>query len=682
MTSSAILADAACDAASGLTGSIGRAVAALLRRQRDDGHFRFELEADAAIPAEYLLLKHFLGEVDPDEERLHAAYLRRRQEAHGGWPMLVGGGASVSATVKCYFALKAAGDPIDAPHMVRARAVILAAGGAVNVNIFTRITLALFGIVPWRAVPVMPVELMHAPGWFPFHMYKISFWARDTLAPLMVLMALKPRAANPRGITLNELFLEPPFAVKHWPQTDNQTGPWGAVFGGLDRVLRLVEPLFPKRTRRSAIAKAAAFARDRLNGEDGFGAIFPSIAYTLVMFKVLGEPEDSSDMRDARAAFAKLVHHGEGEAYCQPCLSPVWDTVLSAAALMEAVAGDPAAAGGPIGAEPDVNGAVERALDWLLPQQILDLKGDWAYRKPDLRPGGWTFMYANPWYPDLDDTAVVVMAYDRARRETGTLRFDEPIARAVEWCLGMQSRNGGWASYDADNTASYLNYIPFADHGALLDPPTADVTARVVAMLGQLGETAGGCEPLRRGIDFLVAEQHPEGSWFGRWGVNYVYGTWSVLCALAAAGVTHDHPAIRRGVDWLLRIQNGDGGWGEDDHGYSREYRGYRAAPSAASQTAWALLGLMAVGEVDREGSGASAVRRGIAFLQDTQGSDGFWPEDLHTGTGFPRVFYLRYDGYPKVFPLLALARYRNLADRIPGAKPSRRSRGAEQAGF
>ena len=675
MTSSAILTDTAFDGANGLTRSIGQAVTALMRRQRNDGHFRFELEADAAIPAEYLLLKHFLGEVDPAEERLHTAYLRRRQESHGGWPMLVGGACSVSATVKCYFALKAAGDPVDAPHMVRAREAILKAGGAVNVNIFTRITLALFGIVPWRAVPVMPVELMHAPGWFPFHMFKVSFWARDTLAPLMVLMALKPRAANPRGITLDELFIEPPFAVKHWPQTDNQVGLWGAVFGALDRGLHLVGPLFPKRTRATAIAKAVRFVRERLNGEDGFGAIFPSVAYTLVMFKVLGEPEEGQDMRDARAAFAKLVHHGEGEAYCQPCLSPVWDTVLSAQSLMEAAAGDPLAAGGPIGGEPDMGSAVTRALDWLLPQQILDLKGDWAHRKPGLRPGGWTFMYANPHYPDLDDTALIVMAYDRARRETGTSRFDEAISRAVEWCLGMQSRNGGWGAYDADNTASYLNYIPFADHGALLDPPTADVTARVVAMLGQLGETADGCEPLRRGLAFLLAEQHPEGSWFGRWGINYVYGTWSVLCALAAARVPHDHPAIRRGVAWLVRIQNADGGWGEADYGYRRDYRGYRAAASAASQTAWAVLGLMAVGEASRDGAGCAAVRRGIAFLQDTQGADGFWLEDLHTGTGFPRVFYLRYDGYPKVFPLLALARYRNLAGRTLAD-------GAVQAGF
>ena len=312
----------------------------------------------------------------------------------------------------------------------------------------------------------------------------------------------------------------------------------------------------------------------------------------------------------------------------------------------------------------DAHAAAERALDWLLPHQILDVKGDWAYKRPDLRPGGWTFMYNNAHYPDLDDTAVIVMALDRVRRATGTRRYDEPIARAVEWVVGMQSANGGWASYDVDNTAYYLNYIPFADHGALLDPPTADVTARCVAMLGQLGERASTSEALRRGLEYLIAEQHVEGSWFGRWGVNYVYGTWSVLCGLAAAGVEASHTSMQRAAAWLTQIQNADGGWGEDDHGYSRDYKGYKPSPSAPSQTAWAILGLMAAGEVD-----SPAIRRGIAHLQHVQATDGLWDEDLHTGTGFPRVFYLRYDGYPKFFPLLAMARYRNLQSGISASR-------------
>ena len=326
---------------------------------------------------------------------------------------------------------------------------------------------------------------------------------------------------------------------------------------------------------------------------------------------------------------------------------------MSAHALMEAGAAEDACLSATTAP------AIERALDWLLPQQYLEFKGDWAYQRPNLRPGGWTFMYSNPHYPDLDDTAVIVMALDRARRHSGTRRFDEAISRAREWVLGMQSANGGWASYDVDNTSYYLNYIPFADHGALLDPPTVDVTARCVSMLGQLGDRPDRSTALQRGVAYMLAEQHAEGSWFGRWGINYVYGTWSVLSALMTVGIEPSHPAIQRAVAWLASTQNVDGGWGEDDHGYGRDYDGFKPAASAASQTAWALLGLMAAGEVD-----SSAVRRGIAYLRDKQGGDGFWAEDVHTGTGFPRVFYLRYDGYPKFFPLMAMARYCNLAGK------------------
>jgi squalene-hopene/tetraprenyl-beta-curcumene cyclase len=622
--------------------AIRRATAALLREQHRDGHFQFDLEADAAIPAEAILVKHFLGEPDLELERKTAAYLRRLQEPHGGWPMLAKGELNISASVKAYFALKIAGDSIDAPHMVRAREAILKAGGAVNVNVFTKTFLALFGIVPWRAVPVMPVEIMHAPRWFPFHLYKISYWARATLVPLLVVMSLKPRARNPRSVTIDELFLVPPQDVRRWPKTANQTGAWGLGFAVLDKVLHVAEPFFPARTRASAIEKAMAFVRHRLNGEDGFGAIYPSIAYTLMMFKIMDVPEDHPDMIAARAAFAKLMADNGEEGFCQPCLSPIWDTVLSAHALMEAL--------------PETSRPAEQALDWLIPHQVLDLKGDWAYRRPQLRPGGWAFQYSNTFYVDLDDTAVVVMAMDRARTETGTDRYDEAIDRGREWVVGMQSSNGGWAAYDVDNTSYYLNHIPFADHGALLDPPTSDVTARCVSMLGQLGERLETSEAVRRGIAFLLAEQHAEGSWFGRWGLNYVYGTWSVLCARNAVGIDRRHPAVRRAIAWLKTIQNQDGGWGEDDAGYAVDYTGYKPCESTASQTAWALLGLMAAGEVDSE-----AVRRGIAYLEASQSADGFWDEVRYTAVGFPRVFYLRYGGYPKFFPLWALARYRNL---------------------
>ena len=628
--------------AGSLEGAIARGTQALIDQQRDDGHFAFELEADATIPAEYIMLKHFLGERDPPMENKVAAYLRRTQEDYGGWPMLRGGGLNMSASVKAYFALKLVGDSVDAPHMVRARDAILAHGGAAYSNVFTRTSLALFGIVPWRAVPVMPIEIMLAPAWFPFHIYKISYWARDTLIPLMVLTALKPRARNPRGVGIDELFVTPPDKIRRWPKGPNQIGPWGVIFGALDKLLHATQPFFPKASRARAIDKAVEFIRERLNGVDGMGAIFPPIVNIVMMFDTLGWPKDHPEVAITRAAVEKLMAIKDDEAYCQPCLSPVWDTALSAHALMES-------------GEAQQEHA-DRCLAWLEPLQVLDLKGDWAFQKPDLRPGGWAFQYNNAHYPDLDDTAVVAMAMDRAQAKAGHRRYDAAIARAKEWVIGLQSRDGGWAAFDADNTSYYLNYIPFADHGALLDPPTADVTARVVSMLAQLGDTAETSVPMRRGIEYLMREQVSEGSWFGRWGMNYVYGTWSVLCAFNAADSGHDAPSVRRAVEWLVKIQNPDGGWGEDDKGYALKYTGYTPAASTPSQTSWAILGLMAAGEIDHP-----AVARGIDYLTETQGTDGFWPEERYTATGFPRVFYLRYHGYSKFFPVWAMSRYRNL---------------------
>ncbi|MDX7953220.1 squalene--hopene cyclase [Lichenihabitans sp. Uapishka_5] len=625
-----------------LQDTITRATRALRGQQRRDGHFAFELEADATIPSEYILLKHFLGEPEPEIERKIGVYLRRIQGPDGGWALVHGGELNMSATVKAYFALKMIGDPIDAPHMARAREAVLQRGGAATSNVFTRNTLALFGEVPWRAVPVMPVEIMLLPGWFPFHLNKISYWARTTLVPMMVLAALKPRARNPRGVTIRELFVTPPEAERHWPTAQPDSKLWGRVFGAIDAVLQRVEPLFPKSARKRAIDKAVAFTVERLNGEDGLGAIYPAMANSVMMFELLGFPLDSEAVKLARASIEKLMVVGEDEAYCQPCLSPVWDTALAAQALIET------------GFEGEAS--AERSLDWLIPRQVLDVVGDWAHNRPGVRPGGWAFQYENPHYPDLDDTAVVVMAMDRLAGKPGGEKYNEAIARGREWVVGLQSKNGGWGAFEADNVNHYLNAIPFADHGALLDPPTADVTARCVGMLAQLGERPDTSEPVRRGVDYLIADQEKDGSWFGRWGVNYIYGTWSVLCALNAAGLDHGSTTMRRAVAWLLAIQNADGGWGESDQSYEADRKGHRAAPSTASQTAWATLGLMAAGEIDNP-----AVKRGIDYLMAQQGDDGQWPEEEFTGTGFARVFYLRYHGYSKFFPLWATARYRNL---------------------
>ncbi len=627
-----------------LTRSIDSATEALLARQRPDGHWVFELEADATIPAEYVLLRHYLGEpVDTALEQKIAVYLRRIQGTHGGWPLFADGDLDVSATVKAYFALKMIGDSIDADHMRRAREAVLARGGAARANVFTRIMLALFGFVPWRAVPVMPIEIMLLPKWFPFHLDKISYWSRTVIVPLLVLMAKKPQARNAKGVRIDELFLEPPRTIGPAPKAPQQKASWFWFFRGVDNVLRATEPYFPKASQQRAFDRAVAWVTERLNGEDGLGAIFPAMANSVMMFDVLGYPESHPQRAIARASIEKLLAVHEHEAYCQPCVSPIWDTGLVCHALLE-VGGEGAVA------------QVKRGLDWLTPKQVLDVRGDWIARRPNLRPGGWAFQYANAHYPDVDDTAVVAMAMDRVQNLSGAKDFDASLVRAKEWILGMQSANGAWGAFDADNEFYYLNNIPFADHGALLDPPTEDVTARCLSMLGQFGETAASSEAVRRAIDYLRRTQLAEGSWYGRWGMNYIYGTWSVLCALNAAGVDHAAPEMRKARDWLVAIQNDDGGWGEDGSSYKLDYKGYERVPSTASQTAWALLGLMATGDVDHP-----AVARGIAYLTAQQGADGFWNEPRYTATGFPRVFYLRYHGYAKFFPLWALARYRNL---------------------
>jgi squalene-hopene/tetraprenyl-beta-curcumene cyclase len=624
--------------------AVSRAARALLGLQREDGHFIFELEADVSITAEFILLKHFLGE--PPDAKLEAkiaAYIRRKQAEHSGWPLYTDGPFNISSSVKAYFALKAVGDSPEADHMRRARAAILAHGGAANANVFTRALLALFGAIPWRGVPVMPVEIILLPRWFPFHLTKVSYWSRTVITPLMVVTAAKPRARNPRGVTIDELFTKPPETVRRWPGAPHQKFPWTTLFAGLDSVLRLVEPFFLKSSRERAIAKAVEFVEERLNGEDGLGAIYPAMAYSLLMFLALGyERLDPRIVQILNAIHKLLVVH-EDEAYCQPCVSPVWDTGLACHALMEA-GGD------------DVAAPIRAGLSWLEPLQITDVAGDWAVQRPNVRPGGWAFQYANAYYPDVDDTAVVGMAMDRFAAHGRD--YAKAIARGKEWIEGLQSGNGGWGAFDADNDYEYLNYIPFADHGALLDPPTADVSARCVSLLGQLGETPASNPILARAVDYLLKTQEKDGSWFGRWGMNYIYGTWSVLSAFNAIKFDSRNASVHKAVTWLKAIQNPDGGWGEGGESYALDYAGYQRAPSTPSQTAWGLLGLMAAGMVDD-----ATVLSGINYLAKTQGEDGFWKEERFTATGFPRVVFLRYHGYAKYFPLWAMARYRNLKE-------------------
>ncbi len=623
--------------------AIGRASRALMDLQREDGHWVFELEADATIPAEFVLLKYYLGEPEDLElERKVGVYLRRIQGAHGGWPLYHGGAFDISASVKAYFALKMIGDDIEAPHMKRAREAILKAGGAAATNVFTRFQLALYGVGPWNTIPTMPVELILVPRWFPIHLNRMSYWARTVIVPLLVLQVKKPVARNARGIRVDELYQT---EVKARPKSAvaNRSAIWTWFFNSLDVVLKAVNPLWPRGLRQKAIDRCVAFVTERLNGEDGLGAIYPAMANSVMMFDVLGYAEDHPHRVLARRSVERLLVIKDEEAYCQPCVSPVWDTGLACHALLEA------------GGE-EAERRVEAGLQWLKPLQVLDVKGDWAEARPDVRPGGWAFQYNNAHYPDVDDTAVVAMAMDRAQKRQGSNGYDEAIDRGAEWILGLQSRNGGWGAFDADNDHYYLNNIPFADHGALLDPPTVDVSARCIGLLAQMG--VGMDDPrMKAAVDYIEKDQEADGSWFGRWGVNYVYGTWSALCALNAAGVDPQAPIVRKAVDWLVQIQNTDGGWGESCDSYALDYKGYEPAESRASQTAWALLGLMAAEENDHP-----AVARGIAWLKSHQDASGFWPEDHYTGGGFPRVFYLRYHGYSKFFPLWALARHRNLS--------------------
>jgi squalene-hopene/tetraprenyl-beta-curcumene cyclase len=622
-----------------LTAAIEAARANILSYQRADGCWQFELEADCTIPAEYILMLHYLGESDRLLESRLAEYLRNHQSRDGGWPLYPGGALDVSCSVKCYYALKLAGDRADAAHMAKARAAILAHGGAARSNVFTRIALALFGELPWRGVPFLPVEIVLLPRWFPFHLGKVSYWSRTVMVPLSVLTTLKPRAANPRDVHVRELFVTPPEEEKHYFHSRSLLN--RILFAG-EEIIRHLERLIPKRVRRRAMQRAEAWILERRNGDGGLGAIFPAMVNAYEALALMGYPAEHPARRETRKAIDDLLVVHDHEAWCQPCVSPVWDTGLTCLALQE---------------DRDAPAeAQRRALDWLLSRQLLDQPGDWREYRPRLAGGGWAFQYRNDAYPDLDDTAVVARALHQSPESE---KFSHAIERATDWLCGMQSKNGGFAAFDADNDHQWLNQIPFADHGALLDPPTSDVSGRVLALLSLLDRPRDR-EARERATRFLLDEQTPEGAWFGRWGTNYIYGTWSVLVALRAAGLATDAPAIRRAVRWLKSVQQADGGWGEGNDSYlNPELRG-RGARSGPAQTAWALLALMSAGEAS-----SPAVARGVEYLLKTQ-SGGDWHDARFNAPGFPRVFYLKYHGYSRYFPYWALVQFRNVRVRQP----------------
>lgn len=625
-----------------LNRAIEKAQDQLVSLQNDNGYWVFELEADCTIPSEYILMMNYLGEIDEALQSKIANYLRSRQSQDGSYPLFTGGFADISCSTKVYYALKLAGDSIEAEHMVRLRNYILSKGGAAKANVFTRIMLATFEQLPWRGVPYIPVEIMLFPSWFPFHLDKVAYWSRTVMVPLFILCTLKAKAKNPKKINILELFVTHPDEEQHYfPERTILN----KVFLGLDFLGRATRPLIPKKSRDLAIVKAKDWIIERLNGEDGLGGICPAMMAAYQALLLLGMPKDHELIVTARKAIDKLLVINEHDAYCQPCLSPVWDTALAALALQEVDKGLDAI-------NPVTNQSLTRAYEWLKSKQLSDEPGDWRISKPNLEGGGWAFQFENPYYPDVDDTAVVGFAM----AESKLPNLEESIHRATRWIVGMQSKNGGYGAFDVDNTHYYLNEIPFADHGALLDPPTSDVSARCAMLMAKVAQDHDEYLPaLERTIDYIRNEQEVDGAWFGRWGTNYIYGTWSALLGLEQTSLSKTDPMYVNAVKWLKSKQREDGGWGEDNASYHDKSLSGAYHFSTAFQTAWAVLGLMAAGEV-----ASPEVKAGINFILHNQQADGVWNDKCFTAPGFPKVFYLKYHGYDKFFPLWALARFRN----------------------
>jgi len=645
------------DWADELAGTVASARDGLFARQQPDGHWVGELEGDTILESEFVLLLAFLGRHDDPRIRPAANYLLQQQQPAGGWGNYLGGPPDVSVTVKAYFALKIAGHRADEPHMARAAEVIRALGGAEATNSFTRFYLALLGQVPYAACPSVPAEIILLPRWFYFNVYAMSAWSRTIFVPLSVVDAHKPVTRLPDAMHVRELFLAPP-ETPRWPaKPTKQWFSWTNFFLGVDWCFKKMERWGLTPLRRRAVRTAVNWMRERYSDSDGVGAIFPPMVYTAVVLKCLGVPDDDPEMKWALKQIDDLCIAEGDTLRLQPCLSPVWDTALSVIAAADAGAPPRACAG---------------AVEWLLDKEVRRA-GDWAKTVRGVEPGGWFFEYRNGFYPDTDDTSMVLIALARTGHATREACAG-PVHRALNWLLAMQNRDGGWAAFDRDIDKRVLEKVPFADHNAMLDPSCPDITARVLEALSHYGFRVGQ-PPVDAAVQFVLDRQEASGAWFGRWGVNYIYGTWQVLVGLQAIGFDMNAPAVRRAVRWLREAQNADGGWGESCASYDDPTTAGQGE-STASQTAWALLGLLAAGEAD-----SAEVRAGAEYLVGTQRADGGWAEAPFTGTGFPRVFYLKYHMYPVYFPLMALARYER-ALRAPdaGAPATVRADGAHAA--
>jgi squalene-hopene/tetraprenyl-beta-curcumene cyclase len=638
---------------------------ALLARQKPDGHWVGELQGDTILESEWILLMAFLGRERDDRVRQAANYILQHQQPAGGWSNYPGGPAELSVSVKAYLALKIAGHAADSPYMKRATDVIRSLGGPAQCNSFTKFYLALLGQFPYANCPAVPPEIVLLPRWFYFNVYAMSSWSRTIFVPLSIVSAHKPVRHLPAEMGIAELFLDPP-ETPLWPCSPSGGISWTNFFLGVDWLWKKVERWHLNPFRGQALRKAAAWMRAHYEDSDGLGAIFPPMIYTVIALKCLGVPDDDPEFRWAMQQLDDLMIPEGDTLRLQPCVSPVWDTALTLIGLADA------------GLSTD-NTALRKGVDWLLAKEVRR-PGDWSLANPDLEPAGWFFEYRNGFYPDTDDTAMVLMALARCATVTprsessrGALRSAPledsgrdvtAIARALKWLLGMQNRDGGWAAFDRDIDRKVLERVPFADHNAMLDPSCPDITARVLEALGHFGYDTTNPQ-VQRALAFLRRTQEPHGGWPGRWGVNYLYGTWQVLQGLAKIGLSTDDLMVRRAAAWLKMVQQPGGCWGETCRSYDDPTLAGVGTPTA-SQTAWALLGLIAAGEAD-----CREVRAGIAWLVRTQRPDGTWHEDPYTGTGFPKVFYLKYHYYALYFPLMALARFTGNKKDLSCVSPS-----------
>ncbi|HJX98958.1 MAG TPA: squalene--hopene cyclase [Chthoniobacterales bacterium] len=623
-----------------LAEAMARAQQNLLRQQREDGHWCGELVVDSTLCSDFMLFMHWLGEVDVTLQERCAQHILKRQLPDGGWNIYFGGPSEINASVKGYFALKLAGYSTDLPFMRKARECVLRLGGIPRMNTFSKLYLALLGQFPWKYLPTIPVEMILLPSWAPFHIYKMSSWSRAMLIPLAIINHFKPTRTLPGDKQLHELYplgteqsdLRLPRSEKFWT--------WRNFFLRVTDVLKILHPFQIRSMRKRALEEAERWMLERIGqGSDGLAAVYPAMLNCMIALRVLGYSKDHPVYKKAAQDFAGLFINDPEDFRIQPCLSPIWDTAINLISLAESgvPADDP---------------AIRRAAKWLLDKEVRTV-GDWQHNNSHPEASGWAFEYNNVFYPDVDDTAMVLMAL-RLAKPDDQLELDKTFRRALDWQMSFQCRDGGWGAFDKNVTTPWLEDMPFADHNAILDPTCSDLTARTLELLGYINFNPK-VRSVRDAIHYLIETQEADGSWYGRWGVNYIYGTWQVLRGLRAIGYDMTQDWILRGRDWLESCQNDDGGWGETCATYENPAT-KGIGKSTASQTAWAIMGICACGDLNR-----SSIQRGLRFLLSTQKADGSWDEPEITGTGFPGVFYLKYDMYRQNFPLLALATYINM---------------------